>query len=1086
MNKLFTKIATAFVGIAMAIGVGVAVGSHSDARRANAADTTVTWTATAANNLGSQISSKGKTATGTVTLTDGGTNSFSLSYTRTLVNLKSGKSDYISWQGSTWIQLGSSNALESLSFNTSAISGTIKSVSVTTATAGTHKLTIDVGGTKYKNAADITTYTGTAAANNPSPSNCVETGTGTSSGAITITIASSATTTNKAMVIRSVSITYAPPAYTISFAVNTAGYGTVSSSSITNVPSGSSISVSNNTVTINGTTITATPTANTAQYTYAFVNWSNTSGTITAARTITANFSRTTNTFTVGGSITGGSLDNTDSINYGGDLINQIKPDDGYTYPDDEDITIMMGSTDITASAYDSSDGSILYEGVTANITITASCKAVGTFFTVTYNANSGTVSPNTEQVIKDGNPTFPTPTRSGYNFKGWQVNGSGTAYFDPEDYTVTGDVTFVASWAAVYTVTFNSNGGSSSPASQSVETGSTFTFPSAGTKAHYSFDGWTSTGSEPYYAVGATSPAVTGTITYTAHWTADAQYTVTYTAGANGSGSFADTNQWSGSYTLKAFDALTGVSAASGYQFKNYTVNGQPKDPGDTITLSAATAVTVNFEEKPQESVVACTFSDLYDTNTVIDEADIELDANITIQFNKREGGTATQYYTNGSAVRWYGGGTLSVNGGTGVTITSIVITYSGGHSNDVSSDVGTFSEDITSGSGTGTWSGETDSVLFTQAGTSGNDRVVSITVTYTGGSVVVNYTITYVANAVGTEGSMSPTTGPSPQVAACAFTLDGYSFERWNTQNDGEGDDYAVGATVSEDVTLYAIWQEYIEPIGGNVTMTGVSSSTSVTVNGHPGIKCGTGKAGGSMTLTLEEANITRIKVYVAGWSADTTTVSVSIDNGTISESSLSLTSDANISGNGTTYTLDGDETLYVFTLDITNAPADSVITLSTSAGNKRFVVWGATDLFAETFANEFMTKMTCHNGDTVPTFADGYSWSQFESIYNGLDAQEQGRLHDADTLEAGSIIEQAMARYDYIEGRYNPKNLPSSDWKNFIGRTVTPIGNGRIMISIISAQTTNTSIIVIVTVGIAAIAIGGYFLLRKKKED
>lgn len=360
-------------------------------------------------------------------------------------------------------------------------------------------------------------------------------------------------------------------------------------------------------------------------------------------------------------------------------------------------------------------------------------------------------------------------------------------------------------------------------------------------------------------------------------------------------------------------------------------------------------------------------------------------------------------------------------------------------------------------------------------------NVRYYSFTLSYSNQTI---YTISY--NSNGGEGEMPSSIGTNPAVAACTFTYENHSFVRWNTQADGEGDDYAVDATPAANLTLYAIWQETIAPIGGNVTMTGISGATSVTVNGHPGIKCGSGKAGGSMTLTLEEANITRIKVYVAGWSTDTTTVSVSIDNGTISESSLSLTSDANISGTGTTYALDGAETLYVFTLDITNAPADSVITLSTSAGSKRFVVWGATDLFAETFANEFMTKMTCHNGDTAPTFADGYDWTKFESIYNGLDAQEQGRLHDADALEGGTIIEQAMARYDYIEGRYNPKNLQSSAWKNFIGRTVTPIGNGRIMISIISTQTTNTSIIVIVTVGIAAIAIGGYFLLRKKKED
>lgn len=163
---------------------------------------TVSWTATAANNLGSAIISQGGTAEGTISTGD-----YSWDYTRTLVSLASNKSDYISFQGSTWIQLGSSNALESLELTTSAIPGTIKSVSVVAATAGTHVLTIDVGGTKYLEGESLHTYSGNAAATNPDPEDCVETGTGSSSGAITITIAQSEST-KKAMVIRSISVTY--------------------------------------------------------------------------------------------------------------------------------------------------------------------------------------------------------------------------------------------------------------------------------------------------------------------------------------------------------------------------------------------------------------------------------------------------------------------------------------------------------------------------------------------------------------------------------------------------------------------------------------------------------------------------------------------------------------------------------------------------------------------------------------------------------------------------------------------------------------------------------------------------------------
>lgn len=80
-------------------------------------------------------------------------------------------------------------------------------------------------------------------------------------------------------------------------------------------------------------------------------------------------------------------------------------------------------------------------------------------------------------------------------------------------------------------------------------------------------------------------------------------KYTVTYSAGTNGTGSYQHTQQPEGNYQLLPFTSLTGVSASSGYRFKDYTVGGVNKNPGDTITINSATTVTVNFEERPIES---------------------------------------------------------------------------------------------------------------------------------------------------------------------------------------------------------------------------------------------------------------------------------------------------------------------------------------------------------------------------------------------------------------------------------------------------------------------------------------------------
>lgn len=80
------------------------------------------------------------------------------------------------------------------------------------------------------------------------------------------------------------------PTYIVTINTNNNNYGTVNVPQITGLASGSAITVNGNQITIGGTTVTATPAATTSEYYYTFVGWTNTDGTITANRTITANF----------------------------------------------------------------------------------------------------------------------------------------------------------------------------------------------------------------------------------------------------------------------------------------------------------------------------------------------------------------------------------------------------------------------------------------------------------------------------------------------------------------------------------------------------------------------------------------------------------------------------------------------------------------------------------------------------------------------------------------------------------------------------------------------------------------------------
>ena len=159
-------------------------------------DYTVTWTATsgALGNSSNYITSVGGTAVGNINTTcETPSLSYSWSFTRTLVQLKSGKTDYLGWS-SNHIQVGSGNALNAIEFTTSNIPGTIKSISVV-CYGNAHEISASVNGTSY---IDETTL---------SNASDTYTGTGTANGAITISITNTGTT-YKAFYIKSISVTY--------------------------------------------------------------------------------------------------------------------------------------------------------------------------------------------------------------------------------------------------------------------------------------------------------------------------------------------------------------------------------------------------------------------------------------------------------------------------------------------------------------------------------------------------------------------------------------------------------------------------------------------------------------------------------------------------------------------------------------------------------------------------------------------------------------------------------------------------------------------------------------------------------------
>lgn len=155
--------------------------------------------------------------------------------------------------------------------------------------------------------------------------------------------------------------------------------------------------------------------------------------------------------------------------------------------------------------------------------------------YTVTWNANGGTVSPaSTTKTHGSTLGTLPTPTRAStaeysYTFAGWFTAASGGTQISTTT-TVTGNVTYYAHWTATkrsYTATFNGNGGGTPrPSTITKEYNVALgTLPTC-TRTGYTFLGWYTASSGGTKI--STTTVVTKNITYYAQWSINS-YTLTF-----------------------------------------------------------------------------------------------------------------------------------------------------------------------------------------------------------------------------------------------------------------------------------------------------------------------------------------------------------------------------------------------------------------------------------------------------------------------------------------------------------------------------------------------------------------------------
>lgn len=472
------------------------------------------------------------------------------------------------------------------------------------------------------------------------------------------------------------------------------------------------------------------------------------------------------------------------------------------------------------------------------SITLYAQWAAVN--YLLSYDANGGTGQPLTQSIAYDPSATSnatvsaTVPTRSGYDFLGWNTvaNGSGTVRASSATFAMpAANVTLYAQWSlATYTVYYNANGGVGTVAPQPGRYNTTITLTSSlPTRTGYTFVGWNVApdGTGSAFNSGATFTIPSNNTTMYAQWTAK-PYTITYVA--NGG------------------DALTLPAAVTG------------KTVGETVTLSVTEPTRTNWYFTGWNTA-ADGSGQTYAPNTafVMPAADVNLYARwiqntYQVSYNANGGSGAP--------------GSDTTDGNGEVVISGTVPTrpgYTFLHWDENANDSGT------NRSGGSTYSPSGHKVLYA---------------IWDANSITVSYNVN--GGAGTTPADQTSDYGTTIQLAGSGgFTNGTLIFQSWNTQANGSGTNYGADelnfAMPSSNITLYAIWSApyfavEFDPNGGTNAPSDQYAAPAQTVNipstapvlpehefvAWSDVSTGNTYSAGS-TITMPTANVTLVANYV-----------------------------------------------------------------------------------------------------------------------------------------------------------------------------------------------------------------------------
>ena len=414
----------------------------------------------------------------------------------------------------------------------------------------------------------------------------------------------------------------------------------------------------------------------------------------------------------------------------------------------------------------------------TGNADLTLYAQWTPVTYTVRYDANGGTGAPSNQTKTYNVSLTLSTvkPTRSGYNFAGWNTSayGYGTSYASGGTYTGNADLTLYAQWTLNrYTIVFDGNGATSgATASMEMQYNESKALTKNGfVKTGHSFSGWNTlpNGNGTAYAdqqsVTNLASSGSGTVTLYAQWLPDT-YTVHYEA--------------------------NGGTGAPGNQSKVYGVD---------LTLSAVKPTRTGYTFVSWNTAANGTGTTYLSGATYTQNAPLTLYAqwrlntySVTYNANGGSGAPASQTKTHGVDL------TLST-----VRPTRIGYSFAGWNTN--SSGYGT---DYAAGS---IYKGNANLTLYAKW-------------------IPDTYTVHYEANGgTGTPNDQTKVYDVDLTLSTIKPTRTGYTFVSWNTKADGTGTTYASGSVYKSNaaLTVYAQWQpiRYTIVFDGNGHTAGSTAS-------------------------------------------------------------------------------------------------------------------------------------------------------------------------------------------------------------------------------------------------------------------